>query len=299
MKKIFFIFLNLVFAVLQVSSESLGFRSLWDKRDNSWKGKTVYCTNSDRVLSENDMRHISANHINSIEISNDTIKISLRGGSDIHSLQKMLKPSYTCELSINESRCRYEKREIRSQKPKTAQYTISDSCFYLTFDISPEFQTKGIKTWMSFFIVTNAIPKPGTKFPIKTIIYNVDNPIKVWNTSDGDLAVVQIVHMPPCDDFFNDSIAERHKNQRIILSSDQIINGQIEISEFNPGKSELASAKIKVELSASVSGGNNKEYSSTIYINNCTIDLYQIQKSNLPPMLFEIDYGWKDSYLPL
>jgi len=86
----------------------------------------------------------------SIDITPDTIKVTLYCKSIRISNLSDCKRSYTANLLVNSKRATYHKDEEQSHSPKTAQYNVSeDSCFYLTLGLSPKFQTKGEKMDLS------------------------------------------------------------------------------------------------------------------------------------------------------
>lgn len=276
-----------------------GFRSLFDEKQPSWKGKVLVSANSGQVLTDGDLRRISVNHVKSIDVTGDTVRITLRG-LDVRAVESQLKPAYRAELSINGKKCKYSKDELPYSRPKTSQYMLSDSCFYLTFDLSPHYQTAGVKTWISGFIVTSGMPEKGRKYPLTSLEYDEDEPILPWKRSMGDVATLQVVYMPACKDYFHDgSLPEDLRRKCIVLSSVAISDGYVEVMEFKePKGGRPASMKLRLEFNASLAGGENGEHSSDIKVGKSEISLVQVEKTDLEPMFFEMDYGWQYRYLP-
>lgn len=276
-----------------------GYRTLFDEMQPSWKGKVLVSANSGQVLTDNDLKRIYANHVKAIDVTDDTVRFTLRG-LDVRAVESQLKPAYRAELTVNGKKCKYSKDELPYSRPKTSQYMLSDSCFYLTFDLSPQFQTVGVKTWISGFIVTEGLPEKGRKYPLTTLEYDEDEPILPWKRSMGDVATLQVVYMPACKDYFpDDSLQEDLRRKCIVLSSVAIIDGYVEIVEFKEAKGgRPASMKLRLEFNASLTGGEKGEHSSAIKVEKSEISLAQIEKTALEPMFFEMDYGWQHRYLP-
>lgn len=86
----------------------------------------------------------------------------------------------------------YRKEEPPYHTPKTTQYNISDSCFYLTLELSPKFQKSGEKADLSLFLFCDSLPSIGDKFPIIPVTFDDDNPIKQWTKETGNAAILQI-----------------------------------------------------------------------------------------------------------
>lgn len=295
----------LLCALLSALQPCLGgvpsFRSLWDEWGSRSKGRVLICTNSAKVLTPEEMKRISASHIKSVDVFPDTIRFTLSGGYDPATIRMALKPGYRAELDINGHPCVYRKDELPALLPKTAQYALTDSCFYLTFDLSPEFQEKGEKAWISGFLIADSIPEPGRRYPLRQITYAEGDPIIGWQTAMGEIATLQIAYMPECRKFFPaDSLPAGLEKQRIILNSVDITGGYIEITEFKAAKRRgLASLKMRMAFSATLAGGRDRQYSLDIVVSDGQATFHQVQKTDLQPMLFEIDYGWQDSFCPI
>lgn len=267
-----------------------------------FKNKIVVCVNSGKILTADEIARVSNLWVKSIDIEVDTVKLVLKGPMAMtRGMNSRLKPAYRAEFRINGEKCRYSKDELPDFEPKSSQYMISDSCFYLTFDLDPKFQTHGEKTWMSVFMILEGRPERGRRYPISLVRYDEGNPIQEWNRSCGDIAAVQLVYMPPCRKVMDENILPtQKKGQRVILNSVEIKEGFIEVEEFSESrKSASAMMKMKAEFELVVRGGEADGLSQELSIKSGSIMLSQIQKTDLMPLIFEIDYGWQYRYLPL
>ncbi len=72
--------------------------------------------------------------------------------------------------------------------------------------------------------------------------------------------------------------------------------GEIEIMSIKKGKyQEQLEMKLKLDADAVF---YYKNLRIPISINDGVITLYQVERQNLQPLYFEIDYAWPDTYLP-
>ena len=264
-----------------------------------FKDKVTVCVNSGKVLCAEEIGRISRLWVKSMDVGADTVMLTLKGPS-IAAMGNRLKPAYRAEMKIEGEKCVYKKDEIPEFRPKTSQYMLSDSCFYLTFELSPDFQTKGEKTWISMLMVLDSLPEIGRHYPITGFELEEDNPIKEWSGGMGDVVTVQLAYMPLCSKIFaNDAMTPAMKGKCMILNSTDVSDGYVEVVEFTPSlKSKPGRIKLKFQLEAEISGTNADRYSRRIKVSDGVITLNQVEATNLRPLLFEIDYGWGDSYVP-
>lgn len=270
-----------------------------DPASEPLKDRVVVCVNSGKVLTDDEIRRVQQLWVKDMEVSEDTVRLTLRGPSVVE-VGKRLKPSYRAEMEIDGEKCRYSKDELTAYTPKTSQYMLSDSCFYLTFDLAPKFQTKGEKTWISMFMILDSIPEIGKKYPVSTVRYDENIPIKEWKKSDGSVVTLQMVYLPLCGKMRRpDMLVPELQNKRVILNSVDISNGYVEVLEFQAAR-RLTPGRIKLrtEFDVTLSGLETDDVVSTLSVRKGVITLSQVQEADIKPMLFEIDYGWQDRYLP-
>lgn len=259
----------LAFISLSVSGKTL-YEMLLDKGCN---GKVVYCTNNHSVLTQEQIEKLNHMLVKDFEMGADTVKVTLRGRSALE-LQHELEPSYRADLRVGENRCRYTCDEIPSFMPKTSQYMLSDTCFYLTFDLAPRFQTSGERVWLSMFMALDSIPGRGDVYNLVSVRDAVgDSTIVGWNRGMGDVSALQIMMMPD-------------KSSRDYRDLIPLKGGKVKIEQFKIHKSGLASIKLRLTLEAVIKPGED-------IVRVCgDINLMQIQKTDLQPCFFETDFAW-------
>lgn len=263
-----------------------------------FKDKVTVCVNSGKVLCAEEIGRISNIWVQRMDVGADTVMLTLKGPS-IAAMGSRLKPAYRAEMKIEGEKCVYKKDELPEFRPKTSQYMLSDSCFYLTFELSPEFQTKGEKTWISMLMVLDSLPKVGRRYPLCRFEYDEDAPIKEWNRGAGYIATVQVAYLPPCHKVFpKDALIPAMKGKRVIMNSTAVNPGYVEVMGFHPSSgSKPGMMKLKTEFEVEVSVGGADGCSRRIVISDAVVTLNQVEATHLRPMLFEIDYGWGDSYI--
>lgn len=262
------------------------------------KSRIIINTNYNTVMSEDEYNRLKqTEQIRSIDITPDTIKVTLYGKSIRIPNLSDYKKSYTANLLINNKRATYNKDEEPSHSPKTTQYNASDSCFYLTLGLSPKFQTKGEKMDLSVFLFCDSIPKAGDKFSIVPVTFDDDNPIKQWTKHTGNAAILQIGYFPKTKDVFpKELLSDSNKDKRVVLSTTEP-TGEIEVMSIKKGKyQEQLEMKVKLNAEAVF---YHEGLKIPINIKDGVINLYQIERQNLQPLFFEIDYAWPDTYVPV
>lgn len=265
--------ITLLFSIMLLCAHTAQARTVKEHFDDPcYKDKVLFCTNNNRVLTREQASKLDHMLIKSMDILPDTIKITLKGRS-IPELQEQLEPAYRAEIKIGGKTCRYECDEIPAFVPKTSQYMISDTCFYLTFDIAPRFQTKGPGTWLSMFMALDSIPTKGRVYPLRPVSsLTGDSVVVEWDRTIGSVAAVQLALMPD-------------KSHREVINATPSAPSTISVEEFRIHKSGLASIKLKFTITVTLPDN------STLPV-NATIDLRQIQPTDLHPHIFEIDYDW-------
>ncbi len=212
---------------------------------------------------------------------------------------------YMAKIKINGKKYEYKKDIFRGLKPKSSQFAQSDSCFYLTFELSPLSQKKGEKTAISVFMIFDSKPEIGTSYPIVTIPENTNGNenerIINWNRDMGNIVALQIAHMPLCKNYFaKDSVPTGHENDRIILNSFKISNGSMIIEKIEPysEKSNDIAIKLSFDFDAVVKGDNDESHATRLSVRDAKVALYLVEHTELEPTLFPIDYGWGYEYIP-
>ncbi len=201
---------------------------------------------------------------------------------------------YSADLSVNGRKHVFKRIELPSHSPKSTQYNLTDSCFYLTFSLSPQNQTKGEKMEVSIFIFSDSIPHQGQRFKIITPGFNEDNPIMEWTRDIGFIAVMQVGFFPKASDIYpaSDSINDR----RIALSTINF-TGEMEVLSIKPGKYQ---DQLEIELGLTATAILDSEQYDTLSIPlniNGKISLFQTEHADIVPCFFIIDYGWPDLFL--
>ncbi|MDE6371663.1 MAG: hypothetical protein K2K92_09270, partial [Duncaniella sp.] len=133
-------------------------QGMYEDINTDESGKVYICTNSGKEISAEQFRSINRYFIKKIFESDDTVRITLKGPGETRASYRELVNSYAADLKINGARCKYLKQELRESTPKTSQYNYTDSCFYLTFLLGHEFQTKGDMAEISAFLVPDSLP---------------------------------------------------------------------------------------------------------------------------------------------
>lgn len=211
--------------------------------------------------------------------------------------------SYTAKMKINGDAVSYEHFTVHREKPQPLEYAESDSCFYLTFEISDLSQTSGVPCTANFFLILPERPAGGDSFSLRAIPESEDesNPIVGWDRSLGPLAAVQICTVPRCREVFHpDSVPEGRSRDRIILSDISIDSGELRIEEIEPrskGDEDLY-IKLTFSINATMAGGEDKRYRFPLAIADGKAELFYVKKEEMMPLLFPIDYNWGHIYIP-
>lgn len=234
--------------------------------------------------------------IKSLDICHDTIKVALKGIKIRVPEISEYRRCYSANLSVNEEKTAYRKDEIPTHVPKTTQYNLTDSCFYLTFGLSPKFQTQGKKMDISIFLFCDTIPCAGERIPIIPTSFDEDNPIKEWSRDIGRVAIMQIGYFPKATDILPQYyLTESTRDKRIILSTTET-SGEIEILSVKRAKHpDQLEMKLRLNADASL---NHRDIDIPLHIKNGRIDLYQIENADIVPCFFEIDHIWPDPFIP-
>lgn len=164
---------------------------------------------------------------------------------------------------------------------------------------------KGEKTAISVFVVFDSIPETGVDYPLVSLPENPESdgdPIVRWTRHTGNIAAIQMVHMPICKNAkqVKGMIDPSHSEGRIILTSTEITDGNIRFEEIGPYSKDSSDYRIKLKLSCNgrMTGGDNNEIEMPLSLTSGDITLHLVQHTELEPHLFPIDYGWGYNYLP-
>lgn len=263
-------------------------------------GKVIISENYGTVMSYEQFKKLEeGGFVKSIDASADTVRVTLKGPKIHIPNLSDYKRSYSANLKVNGAKTVYQKEEIPSYTPKSTQYNLSDSCFYLTFGLSPKFQTKGVKMDLSLFLFSDSIPAIGVKFRIIKPAFNENNPIMAWTQEVGYVAVMQVGYFPETKDvvskeFLTDSI----RSKRLVLSS-MDFNGEVEVLSVNRGKhNDLLEMELGIDAKTELVSDYIEGIKIPLNING-KIKLDQTERADLTPCYFEIDYVWPEYLIPL
>lgn len=213
--------------------------------------------------------------------------------------------SYRAKMNVFGEKVAYEHYTVHRETPQPVEYAETDSCFYLTFEISELSQSdRGVPTTLNFFIVTPTRPRSGDTFPLVGIPESDDesNPIVQWTRAVGPIAAVQVFALPRYRDIFaEDSVPEGHLRDRITLTDRSIDSGTITIEEIEPrskGSDDLYVRLRFDDLRATLEGGEENRYSFPVSITAGVAELHYVKHEQMMPLLFPIDYKWADTYTP-
>lgn len=212
---------------------------------------------------------------------------------------------YKARLEFNGQKCSFRQDLFRFIAAKPSQYNLTDSCFFLTFELSPMACVKGEKTALSVFVALDSLPETGVAYPLVSIPENPEsdsNPIIRWTRATGGIAAIQMAHMPVCRKIkvLKGLIPESHQNDRIILNSSEITDGCIwfdEISPYSKGSSDYY-IRLHMSFNGLLKGGENNEIELPVSVRKAEATLYLVQHADIEPLMFPIDYGWGYAYLP-
>lgn len=238
----------------------------------------------------------SKRRIKTIDTDSDTVKVTVKGPKihipDISEYNRC----YSANLSVNGKKHIFKRIEIPSHTPKLTQYNLTDSCFYLTFSLSAQTQTKGEKMEVSVFLFSDSVPYQGQRFKIVTPSFHEDNPIMEWTKDTGCVAVMQVGYFPKASDIFPDSNSINDK--RIALSTVNF-TGEMEVLSIKPAKYQN---QLEIELSITAKATLDSEHYENLNIPlnlNGKINLFQIERADIVPCSFKIDYEWPEYLIPI
>lgn len=234
--------------------------------------------------------------IKTIDNISDTIKVTLKGPKlSIPDISEY-KRSYSANLSVNGKKHVFKSIEVPSFTPKPTQYNLTDSCFYLTFSLSPRNQIKGGKMDVSIFLFCDSIPHKGQKFKFIAPNFNEDNPIIEWTKNIGNVAVMQVGYFPKATDVLSDLSSMSDK--RIVLSTSNF-TGEIEVLSIRQGKyNDQFEIELRLEAKAKLCSEHFPDFSMPLDIEG-KISLYQIESADIVPCFFEIEHEWPEYLIPL
>lgn len=217
----------------------------------------------------------------------------------------MIVKGYKAKVEFNGQKCSFRQDLFRFIASKPSQYNLTDSCFFLTFELSPLACNKGEKTAMSVFVALDSLPKTGISYPLVSIPESPDpdnNPIVRWTSDIGDIAAIQMSHMPVCNkaNSLKGKIPESHQDERIILNSTEISDGYIRFDQIEPYSKGSPDYYIKLHMAFNglLTGGDDNEIEMPVTVRKAEVTLYLVQKAYIEPLMFPIDYGWGYTYLP-
>lgn len=262
--------------------------------------KVYICTNSGREISTEEYSSINHQFIKRIIATDDTVRVTLRGPGEHRADYSAMVNSYTADINLNGNRCKYLRQELPEASPKTSQYNYTDSCFYLTFELSPKFQTRGSKVALSAFLISDSIPVVGKRYPVRPLLLDPSDPITEWSRSSGETAVVQLTCFPLCKDVVPGRLLEpADEDKRVILSTTQV-DGYMEVTRVKRlKKSDMYSIDLRLEAAGIIRPDFFEGFEYPVEIKDGGIRLYLVEKSDLKPCLFAIDYAWPDNFIPV
>lgn len=212
--------------------------------------------------------------------------------------------SYRAKMQVYGQKIGYEHYTVHNEKKQPLEFAETDSCFYLTFEISELSQSdKGVPTTLNFFLITPRRPQKGDSYTLTSIPESDDenNPIVAWDRSVGTMAAVQVFALPRCREVFAaDSVPAGHGRDRIILTDRSIDAGTLTIEEIEPRSkgSEDLYIKLRFDLRATMAGGEDDLHTFPIDIRGGEAELFYVKREEMMPLIFPIDYKWADIYVP-
>lgn len=265
--------------------------------------RVIVCTNSGKWITEAEYRSINQRFIKKIAIKQvpddaDTIYVTLKGPGENRTEWSNLVKSYSATMNINGIKCSYLKNELKTFTPRTSQYNFSDSCFYLTFELGSQFQTHGLMSSLSIFLITDSIPVVGQRYTIGSITVSDDNPIEDWTSVTGERAAVQVTCYPLCKDVLQEPfLTPENEDKRIILSSADL-SGEIEIKKIEKiKKSDMYRMHLRLNADGVIRPKFLEGFEYPVRIKDADIRLGLVERADLRPCLFTIDYSWPDNYI--
>lgn len=261
--------------------------------------KVYICTNSGREISAEEYRNINSQFIKGIITTDDTVRVTLKGPGEHRDAYREMVNSYAADFNLNGVRCKYLKQELPEATPKTSQYSYTDSCFYLTFELSPKFQTTGLPTGVSAFLVTDSLPVVGKRYPVTPLTLDPTDPIVVWSRASGEMAAVQITCFPLSSDALpSGHIPPADTDKRVILSTTDV-TGSMEVTAVRRLKNrDMYRIDLRLDASATIRPDFLDGFEYPVEIKDAAIKLYLVEKTDLKPCFFAIDYAWPDNFIP-
>lgn len=237
--------------------------------------------------------------IKSIDIDGDTLRVSFRGPKLTIPDLSDYKRSYSADLIINGEKTLFRKKEIPSFTPKSSQYNLTDSCFYLSFDLSPRFQTKGVKMHISVFLFSDSVPSKGQRYQISAPSFDENNPIIGWTKEMGNMAVIQVGYFDEAEKIFDKSIvSDSIWDKRLVLSTMEF-SGSVEVISVRRSKSHnQLGMEMKIIAEATLSSNYFDNIRVPLDIDG-RVRLYQIEKADILPCYFEMEFCWPDYLIPV
>lgn len=265
---------------------------------SSSEPRTIIVTNSGLKISREQYRTINHHFIEAIDSKPDTLLITLKGPSQNTADFSRLKESYHAEMKVNGIQCVYHKRELPEFTPKTTQYNLSDSCVYITFEITPPFQTEGLRTSLSVFCILDSVPSPGDTFEVTPMPVDKENPIVEWQRGEGDLVCAQITCLPSADEVLpTESRSEANEGKLVILSSSDVTGKMTVTGVKTDKKGRLLGLNVLMSLDCVMRPDFVEGWEWPVSIRDAHITLSMIEQAKLRPTLYQIEYAWPEHFV--
>ena len=260
--------------------------------------RVIICTNSGLRITHEQYHNINQYFIKEVDIKGDTLWVTLKGPSQTLPDFSRLKESYRADMRVNGERCLYHKRELSETTPKTTQYNQSDSCVYITFEVSPPYQTDGMRTSLSLFCILDSMPQPGEQLAITPMPVGEETPIVEWNSHAGQLVCAQVTCLPRCDEILPANYRNESTEGKLVILSSTDVTGNMEITGVKTDKKgKLQGLNLKLDLDCVMRPDFLDGFEWPVRIRDANITLCQLEKAPLRPSLYRIDHAWPEHFV--